>query len=76
MLRLRNVVAGFAAGLALTVVGAGTAAADHPPPECADGSGGAGIYVAGGLDLSGVLDGLLGGIIGGHGHCCPDDDGD
>jgi hypothetical protein len=78
MPRLRNAVTVVAAGLALSVLGAGTAAATPsdctppPAPECPSMECGGGLGIGGGLDLSGVLGGLLGGLVGGGG-CCPDD---
>ena len=79
MPRLRNALTVAAAGLALSLLGAGTAAAapnTHCPPpdsECSDtgmdGCAG-GLDVGGVLDLGGLLDGLLGGLVGGGGACC------
>lgn len=75
MPRLRNAVTVVAAGLALSLLGAGTAAAttsdDCPTSECPASCDG-GLGLGGGLDLSGVLDGLLGGLLGGEG-CCPEE---
>lgn len=59
------------------MAGAGVAAAAPaggcPPPDdgCSSECGGGGMGV--GLDLGGLLDELFGGIVGGHGMCCPDD---
>jgi len=79
MPRLRNAFTVAAAGLALSLLGAGTAAAapnGHCPPpdsECSSTdtdmggcAGGMGV----GINLSGLLDGLLGGLLGGGGACC------
>ena len=76
MPRLRNAFTVAAAGLALSLLGAGTAAAapnGHcpPPPDSDMGSctGGMGA----GINLGGLLDGLLGGLLGGGGACCAAD---
>jgi hypothetical protein len=81
MPRLRNALTVAAAGLALSLLGAGTAAATPnthcPPPdsECSStdtdmGGCAGGLDVGGVLDLGGLLDGLLGGLVGGGGACC------
>lgn len=80
MPRLRNALTVVAAGLALSFIGAGTAAATpngHCPPESEcmemppDGcSAGMGV----GINLGGLLDGLLGGLLGGGGCCAADPD--
>ena len=68
MPRLRDVVTVVATGIALTVLGSGTAAATPagcppPPPDMEHGC------CAGGFDGLLNLDGLLGGLFGGG--CCP-----
>ncbi|HCT75753.1 MAG TPA: hypothetical protein DGT23_03980 [Micromonosporaceae bacterium] len=69
MPRLRNAVTVVVTGLALTVLGAGTASATTahcptpPPADVGDCAGG--LNVHGLLDLGGLLDGVLGGLLGG-----------
>lgn len=80
MPRLRDALTVVAAGVALGLLGAGTAAAtpatDCPPPpeqEC-EAPPTDGCHSGMGIHLDGLLDGLLGGILGGHSHCCVADD--
>lgn len=79
MPRLRNALTVVAAGVVLSLAGAGTAlaapAGHCPPPpddECSSECGGG---MHGGIHLDGLLDGLLGGLLGHGGGCCePDHD--
>jgi hypothetical protein len=82
MPRLRDALMVVTAGAALSLLGAGTAAAtpngNCPPPpdqQCqempTDGCHGG---MGAGINLGGLLDGLLGGLFGGEGACCADPD--
>ena len=82
MPRLRHALTVVAAGFALSLLGAGTAAATPsghcpPPPDSGCSSmdtdaGGCHGGMGAGINLGGLLDGLLGGLLGGGGACCAD----